>query len=304
MKPKLFIGSSTEGLEVARGIELQLEHDAEVTVWKDGVFGLGKGTLESLVLALGEFDFAILVLTPDDMMVSRDEKFQSPRDNILLELGMFIGRLGRERTFIVFNRDKDLKLPSDLAGVTMAEYGDRQDGNLVASLGPPSTKIRYAIKSHGTFPKNTPDAILYQKTNRPFVTAKVTTHAEGNIASALNITVHNSGTSPAKNIRLHVNDSELKAAFSNEKSDTFKKYIMNCFSEKGIIPVLENGQSVTNSFGMFHRNLEESTWKIDTLLNIEISYLDLDGNEYNHKIPLKLASDLGFAGSGWSKEDK
>ena len=64
MKPTVFIGSSTEGLEVARGIELQLEHDAEVTVWKDGVFGLGKGTLESLFLALNEFDFAILVLTP------------------------------------------------------------------------------------------------------------------------------------------------------------------------------------------------------------------------------------------------
>lgn len=303
MKPKVFIGSSTEGLEVARGVELQLEHDAEVTVWKDGVFGLGKGTLESLVLALGEFDFAILVLTPDDMMVSRDETFQSPRDNILLELGMFIGRLGRERTFIVFNRDKDLKLPSDLAGVTMADYGDRQDGNLVAALGPPSTRIRYAIKSHGTFPKNNPDPVPYQKANRPFITAKVTTHAEGNIASALNITVHNSGTSPAKNIRLRVNDSELKAAFSNETSDTLKKYIINCFSAKGMIPVLENGQSVTNSFGIFHIDPKESTWKRDTILNIEISYLDLDGNEYNHKIPLKLASDIGFAGSRWDKED-
>nr|MBC8361625.1 nucleotide-binding protein [Candidatus Desulfatibia profunda] len=301
MKPKVFIGSSTEGLEVARGIELQLEHDAEVTVWKDGVFGLGRGTLESLVLALDEFDFAILVLTADDMIISRDEKIQSPRDNILLELGMFIGRLGRERTFIVFNRDKDLKLPSDLAGVTMADYGDRQDGNLVASLGPPSTKIRYAIRSHGTFPKNTPDAVPYQKANRPFVTAKVTTHAEGNTASALNITVHNSGTSPAKDIRLNVKDAELKAAFSNESSDPLKKSIINCFSEKGMIPVLENGQSVTNSFGMFHINQKQSTWKNDFILNIEISYLDLDGNEYNHKIPLKLASDIGFAGSRWGE---
>lgn len=256
MKPTVFIGSSTEGLEIARGIELQLERDAEVTVWKDGVFGLGKGTLESLVLALNEFDFAILVLTPDDMIVSRDEKFQSPRDNILLELGMFIGRLGRERTYIVFNRDKDIKLPSDLAGVAMADYGDRQDGNIVASLGPPCTKIRYAIKSHGTFPQKKTNTALYERSNRPFITAKVTTHAEGNTASVLNIIVHNSGTSPAKNIRLSVKDAELKAAFSNESNDPLKDSIMNCFSEKGMIPVLENGQSssVTNSFGMFHIN--------------------------------------------------
>ena len=303
MKPKVFIGSSTEGLEVARGVELQLKHDAEVTVWKDGVFGLGKGTLESLVLALDEFDFAILVLSPDDMMVSRDETFQSPRDNILLELGMFIGRLGRERTFIVFNRDKDLKLPSDLAGVTMADYGDRRDGNLVAALGPPSTRIRYAIKSHGTFPKNTPDPVRYQKLNRPFITAKVTTRAEGNIASALDITVHNSGTSPAKNIKLSVNDSELKAAFSNETCDPLKNSIINCFSVKGMIPVLENGQFVTNSFGLFYRDPKKSTWKNDIILNIDISCLDLDGNEYNHKIPLKLASDIGFAASQWGKDD-
>jgi predicted nucleotide-binding protein len=104
MKPKLFIGSSKEGLEIARAIEAQLEEDAEVTIWKDGVFGFGRGTLESLVMALDQFDFAVLLLSPDDMIISREVASQSPRDNILLELGMFIGRIGRERTFIVYNR--------------------------------------------------------------------------------------------------------------------------------------------------------------------------------------------------------
>lgn len=124
MKPKLFIGSSEEGLEIARAIEVQLEKDAEVTIWKDGVFGLGRGTLESLEKALCQFDFAVLVLTPDDMILSREVISQSPRDNILLELGMFCGRIGRERTFIVYNRDIDIKLPSDLAGVTTADFGN------------------------------------------------------------------------------------------------------------------------------------------------------------------------------------
>ncbi len=74
MKPKLFIGSSREGLEVVRAIEVQLEDDAELTVWKDGVFGLGRGTLESLVVALDEFDFAVLVLTPDDSCSVQSER--------------------------------------------------------------------------------------------------------------------------------------------------------------------------------------------------------------------------------------
>lgn len=300
MKPKVFVGSSTEGLEVARAIEVHLEHDAEVTVWKDGVFGLGRGTLESLVLALDEFDFAVLVLTPDDLITSRDTTSQSPRDNVLLELGLFIGRLGHERTFIVFNRDSDLKLPTDLAGVSMADYGKREDGNIIAALGSACTKIRYAIKSHGTFPAHNREYSLGQRTNRPFIIAKVTTHAEGNISTAFNLIVHNTGTSPAKNIRLSVSESELEVAFA---SDRLKKYVKNCFSDKGIIPVLENGHHVTNSFGILHRNPEESTWKPDSVLNVEISYQDLDGNEYHHKIQLKLATDTGFAGSWWRKDD-
>jgi predicted nucleotide-binding protein len=58
--PSVFIGSSTEGLDVAREVELQLQHDAITTIWKDGVFGLGSGTLESLMNALDQFDFAVM----------------------------------------------------------------------------------------------------------------------------------------------------------------------------------------------------------------------------------------------------
>ncbi len=300
MKPKIFVGSSTEGLDVARAVELQLEHDAELTVWEDGVFGLGRGTLESLVLALNEFDFAILVLTSDDMIVSRGSTSQSPRDNVLLELGLFIGSLGRERTFIVFNRDADIKLPSDLAGVSMADYGDRQDNNLRAALGPACTKMRYAIKSHGSRPAQQPIQSLNQRNSRPFITAKVTTYAEGNISTVLNLTVQNTGTSPAKNVRLSTNEAELKAAFA---SITLNEPVVNCFTEKGMIPILENGHHKTNSFGVLHKKPEESTWKLDALLNITILYQDLDGNEYKHEIPLKVASDTGFAGSWWAQRE-
>ena len=257
MKPKLFVGSSTEGLEVARAIAVQLEHDAEVTVWNEGIFGLGQGTLESLVKALDEFDYAVLVLTPDDMLVSRETATQSPRDNVLLELGLFIGRLGRERTFIVFNRDKDLKLPTDLAGVSMADYGNREDNNLVAALGPGCTKIRYAIQSHGTYSPKAEASYSIKYKNQPIIIAKVTTHAEGNLAATLNLTVHNTGYSPAKNIRLKVRESEIEKALA---SDNMAEHIRKCFSERGMIPILENGHQVTNSFGIITRNSKDSTW--------------------------------------------
>ncbi|HEV3077074.1 MAG TPA: TIR domain-containing protein [Thermoanaerobaculia bacterium] len=146
-KPRLFVGSSQEGLDVARAIEVQLADDAEITLWNEGVFSLGKGNLESLVLALDNFDLAVLVLTPDELLVSRESEYRSARDNVLIELGLFLGRLGRERTFIVFDRDSGIKIPSDLAGVSFATFsGTRQDRNLLAALGPSCSKIRAAMR--------------------------------------------------------------------------------------------------------------------------------------------------------------
>jgi predicted nucleotide-binding protein len=98
IRPSVFIGSSSEGLEVARSVREQLKPDVEITIWHEGVFGLGQGTLEALVNAITRFDFAVLVLTPDDLVESRHHASQSPRDNVLFECGLFMGKLGRERT--------------------------------------------------------------------------------------------------------------------------------------------------------------------------------------------------------------
>jgi hypothetical protein len=48
-KERIFIGSSVEGLEVARAIQRELEHDSEVEIWSHSdVFVLGSSTLEAL----------------------------------------------------------------------------------------------------------------------------------------------------------------------------------------------------------------------------------------------------------------
>jgi hypothetical protein len=151
-KPSIFVGSSSEGLKAAQAIEFQLHQEAEVTIWNEGFFGLSGGTLETLVNALERFDFAILVLTPDDLVMSRDVSTQCPRDNVMFELGLFMGRLGRSRTFIVCNSAENLKLPSDLAGVTIARYdGNRSDKNLIAAVGPACTLIRNAMRDLGIY---------------------------------------------------------------------------------------------------------------------------------------------------------
>jgi hypothetical protein len=148
-RPSVFVGSSAEGLAVAEAIQLNLDRACEVAIWSQGVFGLSEGTLETLVDEAKEFDFAILVVTPDDMTQSRGKTQQSPRDNVLFELGLFIGVLGRKRTFVVYDRTADIKMPSDLAGVTNAGYQPHSSGNLQSSVGAACTQIKSAIAELG-----------------------------------------------------------------------------------------------------------------------------------------------------------
>jgi Predicted nucleotide-binding protein containing TIR-like domain len=148
-KPVLFVGSSTEGLEPARRIQQQLELDAQVVPWTDGVFGLGRTPLEALVRTAQDADFAALVLTPDDLVVERGEHGFVPRDNVLFELGLFIGALGRDRTFLVYSRDDRPALPTDLDGITAATFSGPHRSASQAILGPACTLIRDAMRSLG-----------------------------------------------------------------------------------------------------------------------------------------------------------
>jgi hypothetical protein len=129
-KPKLFIGSSQKNLRVAKILAESLEECIDVTIWNEGVFGLNQGILETLLIKLKEFDFAAFVLAPDDMTTSKEEEKPSPRDNVLFESGLFMGELGPERVFLVYDQTVPLKIPSDLAGVTLAPYdGTRIEGS-------------------------------------------------------------------------------------------------------------------------------------------------------------------------------
>jgi len=148
-RPAVFIGSSSEGLKIAKGIQVLLDQICEVTIWSQGVFGLSEGTLESLVAATDEFDFAVLVLTPDDLVESRGHAGTVPRDNVLFELGLFMGSLGRQRTFVVYDRTTKIKLPTDLAGVTAATFEPHSSGRVESALGAATFRIEERINRLG-----------------------------------------------------------------------------------------------------------------------------------------------------------
>jgi Predicted nucleotide-binding protein containing TIR-like domain len=144
--PRAFIGSSSEGLEIANKVQALLEYDLSSEIWNQGtIFGLGDATLEALEQAVLAYDFGIFVFTPDDQLHTRGEFKPVARDNVIFELGLFIGRLTRKRAFVIHPAKKAIALPSDLAGITTATY-DPDKPNLAAALGPACQRIREAVK--------------------------------------------------------------------------------------------------------------------------------------------------------------
>jgi Predicted nucleotide-binding protein containing TIR-like domain len=146
----LFIGSSSEGEAIARELQVEVDGQCEPTVWSQDVFQPNGTPLNELLRTAENTDFAALVLTPDDSVVSRGEERSAARDNVIFELGLSLGALGPQRVFIIRPRGQDLRLPSDLAGITVLDYNsNRKDGNLRAAIGPAATTIRNRISIEG-----------------------------------------------------------------------------------------------------------------------------------------------------------
>jgi len=171
VKPKVFIGSSAESVAIADAVHANLTYHAECTVWKHA-FQLAAHTMGELMRNLRETDFGIFILSPDDTAIIRGKSNQVARDNVIFELGMFVGRLGTERTFFLVPDDTtDLHLPSDLAGVTPGRYeSGRRDNNWPAALNPACLQIRFAMERLKSFQ----DAV---------VTSEVTSAAPTSVAA-------------------------------------------------------------------------------------------------------------------------
>ena len=128
-QPVVFVGSSSESLDVARAVRANLKAPAlTIRLWKDrGVFGPSLTTIEALAAAADGSDFAVLVLGADDFVTSRGTTKLAPRDNVILEIGWFMGAIGRERAYVMKPMKADLKLPTDLLGVIMLSYGSARN---------------------------------------------------------------------------------------------------------------------------------------------------------------------------------
>jgi hypothetical protein len=262
-RPALFVGSSSEGLELARGVRQLLAPDAEVTLWNEGLFDLGTTLIDGLIRALPRFDFAVLMLTTDDLSTSHGVTKLGPRDNVLFELGLFMGRLGRERTFVIRPRGDQIKIPSDLAGLTTAMYDwPRSDHDHQAAVGPACDNIRKIILRLGFSQARTSNQI------RIFQEEQVRQGAD--LQRMILFLLQNF----VSNYELiHLKKLESGEPFPFKNSDTFEKELRRLLSlgliarrpNKGIRSLFSAGDDVRNHLEITDRG----KWYLENLADLE-----------------------------------
>jgi len=120
IRPSIFIGSSTESHFLAEKIQSYFNRDLlEVDTWKMDIFGQKDDegnrltNAEQLKNFTDIYDFAIFLFTPDDKLISQTRSdlkgnridAYATRHNVVFEFGLFLGRIGAERSYILYDDD-------------------------------------------------------------------------------------------------------------------------------------------------------------------------------------------------------
>lgn len=131
-------------------MNVNLDHDLEVTIWKNGTFKLSSSAIENLVEKSSAVDFALFIFAPDDITTIRNRNEHVVRDNVIFEMGLFVGAIGKSRSFVLKPRDVDMHLPTDLLGVTPADFdSNRSDGDLVSATNRACSLIKSEVERLG-----------------------------------------------------------------------------------------------------------------------------------------------------------
>jgi predicted nucleotide-binding protein len=82
----------------------------------------GRTIIEKFEACAREVGFAVVLLTPDDLggAATAAAQVSRTRQNVIFELGYFVGSLGRGRACLL--RKGDVEIPSDLFGVIYSDF--------------------------------------------------------------------------------------------------------------------------------------------------------------------------------------
>lgn len=125
MKRKLFIGSSGNGLTIAHAAADRIHERCgewiQCEVWDRGdALKLNQSFLDSLTRAAQRFHYGVFIATADDATLKKDNVVMGARDNVIFEMGLFLGGLGPSRAFLIV--EKDVDLPTDFDGIKVPKF--------------------------------------------------------------------------------------------------------------------------------------------------------------------------------------
>ena len=142
-RTRVYIGSSEEGLGKARILAALVEEIGDATLWKDGFFELGHFRAEDVQEKASAYDFSVHLVTPD--LIAGEDQDAWP--GALLEFGMFMSVLGRDRAFLLVEDGVEIELPESIRGLRQLAYKPRED--MTAAISNVLQPFRQAVDRLG-----------------------------------------------------------------------------------------------------------------------------------------------------------
>lgn len=140
---------------------------------------------------------------------------------------------------------------------------------------------------------------FWKRSFRPIVTAMVKTHSTGNVATAFDLEILNSGTLPAKNIRLLTEQERVNASLGTDSGQENRRRWLSCFEPENIIAILHNGETIRCSFGTSREN-DSGFWKYRAEIPITIQYEGWFGKKYTQEQIIRIIDSDSFTGFMWN----
>ena len=108
----------------------------------------GQTIIEKLEEYTADVNFGVILATPDDeghRSGHPDEKAFRARQNVVLELGMLLAKLGRERVAILLKDQTHMERPSDIQGLVYIPFKDNLQKDAGPNLAKEMTEQGYKI---------------------------------------------------------------------------------------------------------------------------------------------------------------
>lgn len=158
---RVFLGSSLESKDsILKPLEEHLHQNGIKTTPWDMSLTPGEHPLDDLHNQAQHHDGAVFIFSTEDLTISRGREHITPRDNVLLEYGIFLGAMRRERVFILTERS--VKIATDILGITTLHYDSQDAAHLPLQLRESAAKIALKLRRLGPsrLPGKDPDGLL------------------------------------------------------------------------------------------------------------------------------------------------